>query len=130
MALAYPTTSGRKQRNSVILYLTSFFLSIVYFTKEMFAAGIFMFVVGYMLYHMSLRVDRPRSVYTSPEFRDGSDNEFARKEWELAAMSIMAFADLYPDDRALSDSAKEISEDSDVKLLLAKYRREALGWAD
>ena len=130
MALAYSTTSWRKQRNSVILYLTSFFLSIVYFTKEMFAAGIFMFVVGYVLYHMSLRVDRPRSVYTSPEFRDGSDNEFARKEWELAAMSIMAFADLYPDDRALSDSAKEISEDSDVKLLLAKYRREALGWAD
>ena len=129
MALAYPTTSWKKQRNSVILYLTSFFLSIVYFTKEMFAAGILMFVVGYVLFQMSLRVDRPRSVYTSPEFRDGSDNEFARKEWELAAMSIMAFADLYPDDRALSDSAKEISEDSDVKLLLAKYRREALGWA-
>ena len=129
MALAYPTTSWKKQRNSVILYLTSFFLSIVYFTKEMFAAGIFMFVVGYVLYQMSLRVDRPRSVYTSPEFRDGSDNEFARKEWELAAMSIMAFADLYPDDPALSDSAKEISEDTDVKLLLAKYRREALGWA-
>ena len=129
MALAYPTTSWKKQRNSVILYLTSFFLSIVYFTKEMFAVGIFMFVVGCVLYQMSLRVDRPRSVYTSAEFRDGSDNEFARKEWELAAMSIMAFADLYPDDRALSDSAKEISEDSDVKLLLAKYRREALGWA-
>lgn len=129
MALAYPTTSWKKQRNSVILYLTSFFLSIVYFTKEMFAAGILIFIVGYVLYQMSLRVDRPRSVYTSSEFRDGSDNEFARKEWELAAMSIVAFADLFPDDRALRDSAREISEDADVKLLLAKYRREALGWA-
>jgi hypothetical protein len=77
---------------------------------------------------MSLRVDRPKSIYTNPEFRDGSDNEFARKEWELAAMSIVAFADLYPDDRVLNDSAKEISEDSDVKLLLATYRREASGW--
>ena len=129
MALAYPTTSWKKQRNSVILYLTSFFLSIVYFTKEMFAAGILIFIVGYVLYQMSLRVDRPRSVYTSSEFRDGSDNEFARKEWELAAMSIVAFADLFPDDRALRDSAREISEDADVKLLLAKYRREALGCA-
>jgi hypothetical protein len=129
MALAYPTTSWKKQRNSVVLYLTSFFLGIVYFTKEMFAGGIFMFVVGYVLYQMSLRVDRPKSIYTNPEFRDGSDNEFARKEWELAAMSIVAFADLYPDDRVLNDSAKEISEDSDVKLLLAKYRREASGWA-
>ena len=129
MALAYPTTSWKKQRNSVILYLTSFFLSIVYFTKEMFAAGILIFIVGYVLYQMSLRVDRPRSVYTSSEFRDGSDNEFARKEWELAAMSIVAFADLFPDDRALRDSAREISEDADVKLLLAKYRREALVWA-
>ena len=129
MALAYPTTSWKKQRNSVILYLTSFFLSIVYFTKEMFAAGILIFIVGYVLYQMSLRVDRPRSVYTNSEFRDGSDNEFARKEWELAAMSIVAFADLFPDDRALRDSAREISEDTDVKLLLAKYRRGALGWA-
>ena len=129
MALAYPTTSWKKQRNSVILYLTSFFLSIVYFTKEMFAAGILIFIVGYVLYQMSLRVDRPRSVYTSSEFRDGSDNEFARKEWELAAMSIVAFADLFPDDRALRDSAREISEDTDVKLLLAKYRRGVLGWA-
>ena len=44
-------------------------------------------------------------------------------------MSIVAFADLYPDDRVLKDSAKEISEDSDVKLLLAKYRRDASVWA-
>jgi hypothetical protein len=129
MALAYPTTSWKKQRNSVILYVTSFFLGFVYFAKEMFAAGIFMFAVGYVLYQMSLRVDWPRSVYTSPEFRDGSDNEFARTEWELAAMSIVAFADLYPDDQALNNSAKEISEDVDVKSLLAKYRHEASGWA-
>jgi hypothetical protein len=129
MALAYPTTSWKKQRNSVILYVTSFFLGFVYFAKEMFAAGIFMFAVGYVLYQMSLRVDWPRSVYTSPEFRDGSDNEFARTEWELAAMSIVAFADLYPDDQALNNSAKEISEDADVESLLAKYRHEASGWA-
>jgi hypothetical protein len=129
MALAYPTTSWKKQRNSVILYLTSFLLGVVYFAKEMFAGGIFMFVVGYILYQMSLRVDWPRSVYTSPEFRDGSDNEFARKEWELAAMSMVAFADLYPDDQALNNSAKEISEDADVKPLLTRYRHEAFGWA-
>ena len=129
MALAYPATSWKKQRNSVILYLTSFFLGVVYFAKEMFAAGIFMFVVGYVLYQMSLRVDWPRSVYTSPEFRDGSDSEFARKEWELAAMSIVAFADLYPDEPALNKSAKEVSEDADVKPLLAKYRHDAFRWA-
>jgi hypothetical protein len=128
MAFAYPTTSWKKQRNSVILYLTSFFLCFIFFVKEMIAAGIFILIVGYILYQMSLRVDRPRSVYTSPEFRDGSDNEFARKEWELAAMSIVAFADLYPDDPALSKSAKEIAEDADVKLLLTRYRHESLGW--
>jgi hypothetical protein len=128
MALAYPTTSWKKQRNAVILYLTSFFLGVIYFAKEMFGLGIFMFVVGYVLYQMSLRVDWPRSVYTSPEFRDGSDNEFARTEWELAAMSIVAFADLYPDDQALNKSAKEISEDADVKSLLAQYRYDAFRW--
>jgi hypothetical protein len=66
-----------------------------------------MFAVGYVLYQMSLRVDWPRSVYTSPEFRDGSDNEFARTEWELAAMSIVAFADLYPDAKPLTIPQKK-----------------------
>jgi hypothetical protein len=121
MALAYPASSWKKQRNSVILYLTSFFMGIVYFLKELFAAGMFLFVVGYVLYQMSLRVDRPRSVYANAEFRDGKNNDFARKEWELAAMSIVAFSDLYPDDRKLKDSASEVSNDGDVKLLLAKY---------
>ncbi|SEP17563.1 hypothetical protein [Nitrosovibrio sp. Nv6] len=124
MALASPTTSWKKQLNSVILYLTSFLLGFVYFLKEMFAGGIFMCMVGYVLYQMSLRVDRPRSVYGNSDFRDGSDSEFARKEWELAAMSIVAFSDLYPDDRPLKESANKISEDSDVQLLLAKYRHD------
>jgi hypothetical protein len=124
MAFAYPVTSGKKQRNSVMLYLTSFFLGIVYFLKELFAAGIILFFMGYILYQMSLRADRPRSVYANADFRDGSDNEFARKEWELAAMSMVAISDLYPDDRALKKSANEVSEDGEVKLLLAKYRHD------
>jgi hypothetical protein len=37
-------------------------------------------------------------------------------------MSIIAFADLYPDDRALKESANEVSKDSDVKFLLAHHR--------
>jgi hypothetical protein len=44
-------------------------------------------------------------------------------------MSIVAFADLYPDDPAFSKSAKEISEDGDVKLLLEHYRYDAFRWA-
>lgn len=129
MALASPTTSWKKQLNSVILYVTSFFLGFVYFLREMFAGGILLFVVGYVLYKMSRRVDRPRAVYANSDFRDGSDNEFARKEWELAAMAIVAFSDLYPDDRALKNSANEVSEDDEVKLLLAKYRHDqGLGW--
>jgi len=122
MALAYPTTSWKKQRNSIVLSLTSFFLAFVYFVKELFGAGMVLFVVGYVLYQMSLRVDRPRAVYTNSDFRDGTDNEFARKEWELAAMSIIAFSELYPDDKAFKNSADQILEDGDVKSMLANYR--------
>ena len=122
MALASPTTSWKKQRNSVMLYLTSFFMGALYFVKELFAAGILLFVAGYFLYQMSIRVDRPRSVYFDSEFRDSSNNDLARREWELAAMSIVAFSDLYPDDRTIKDSADQVSEDSNVKLLLTKYR--------
>ena len=122
MALAYPTTSWKKQRNSVMLYLTSFFMGALYFVKELFAAGMLLFVAGYFLYQMSIRVDRPRSVYADSEFRDSSNNDLARREWELAAMSIVAFSDLYPDDRTINDSADQVSEDSNVKLLLTKYR--------
>lgn len=129
MALASPATSWKKQLNSVILYVTSFFLGFVYFLREMFAGAILLFGVGYILYKMSRRVDRPRAVYANSDFRDGSDNEFARKEWELAAMAIVAFSDLYPDDRAIKNSANEVSEDEEVKLLLAKYRHDqGLGW--
>ena len=63
MALAYPVTSGKKRRNSIILYLTAFFLCACYFVKELFIAGLFMFAAGYVLYQMSLRVDRPRLVH-------------------------------------------------------------------
>lgn len=122
MALAYPVTSSRKRRNSVILYLTAFFLCACYFIKELFVAGLFMFAAGYVLYQMSLRVDRPRSIYTNPEFRVGDNDGPARREWELAAMSIVAFADLYPDDRALKESANKVVEDGDVKFLLAHHR--------
>jgi hypothetical protein len=122
MALAYPTTSWKKQRNSVMPYLTSFFMGALYFVKELFAAGILLFVAGYFLYQMSIRVDRPRSVYGDSEFRDSSNNDLTRREWELAAMSIVAFSDLYPDDRTIKDSADQVSEDSNVKLLLTKYR--------
>lgn len=122
MALAYATSSWKKQRNSVILYLTSFFLGALYFLKELFVAGIFLFVAGYVLYQMSLRVDRPRSVYADSDFRVSDDGCPARREWELAAMSIVAFSDLYPEDQALKDSANQVSEDGDVKLLLARHR--------
>lgn len=122
MALTYPATSSEKRRNSVILYLTSFFLCACYFVKELFVAGLFMFAAGYVLYQMSLRVDRPRLIYANPEFRAGGNDEFARREWELAAMSIVAFADLYPDDRTLKESANEVLEDSDVQFLLAHHR--------
>ena len=55
MAFAYPATSWKKQRNSVILYLTSFFLGLVYFLRELFACRILLFIVGYVLYQMSLK---------------------------------------------------------------------------
>ena len=130
MALAYPVTSGKKRRNSIVLYLTAFFLCACYFVKELFIAGLFMFAAGYVLYQMSLRVDRPRLVYANPEFRTGTHGELEKREWELAAMSIIAFADLFPDDRALKESANEVSGDQDVKFLLAHHRYDhGASWA-
>jgi hypothetical protein len=130
MALAYPASSGKKRRNSIILYLTAFFLCVCYFVKELFIAGLFMFAAGYALYEMSLRVDRPRLVYANPEFRTATNDELTRREWELAAMSIIAFADLFPDDRALKESANEVSGDQDVKFLLAHHRYDhGASWA-
>lgn len=129
MALAYPVTSWKKRRNSVISYLTAFFLCACYFIKELFIGGLFMFAAAYVLYLMSLRVDRPRLVYANPQFRAATNDEHGRREWELAAMSIIAFADLYPDDCALKQSANEISEDRDVKFLLAHHRYDhGAGW--
>jgi hypothetical protein len=124
MAFAYPDSSWKKRRNAVTLYLTSFFLCACYFLKDLFVAGVFMFAAGYVLYQMSRRVDRPRLVYANREFRDEGNPRLRRAEWELAAMSLIAFADLFPEDRALKETASRILEDSDVKNLLAHHRYE------
>jgi hypothetical protein len=39
-------------------------------------------------------------------------------------MSLIAFADLFPEDRVLKETASRILEDSDVKNLLAHHRYE------
>jgi len=122
MALAYPASSWKKRRNAVTLYLTSFFLCACYFLKELFIAGLFMFAAGYVLYQMSLRVDRPRLVYANSDFRDNNKDKSGRREWELAAMAIVAVADLFPEDRALKESANQMLEDGDVQHLLAHHR--------
>ncbi|HET7060947.1 MAG TPA: hypothetical protein VFI43_02080 [Nitrosospira sp.] len=124
MAFAYPESSWKKRRNAVTLYVTSFFLCACYFLNELFVAGVSMFAAGYVLYQMSLRVDRPRLVYANRSFRESGSYPSGRAEWELAAMSIIAFADLFPEDRALKESAGRILEDSDVKNLLAHHRYE------
>jgi len=124
MALAYPESSWKKRRNAVTLYLTSFFLCACYFLTELFVPGIFMFAAGYVLHQMSLRVDRPRLVYVDREFRDGGKHKLGRAEWELAAMSIIAFADLFPEDRGLKETASQMLEDNDVKNLLTHHRYE------
>ena len=37
-------------------------------------------------------------------------------------MSIIAFSELYPDDKAFKKAADEVLEDNDVKSMLTKYR--------
>lgn len=130
MALASPQSSWKKRRDAVTLYLTSFFLCACYFINEVFAAGVFMFAAGCALHQMSLRVDRPRLAYASRELGNGNDPKSGRAEWELAAMSIIAFADLFPEDRALKESANRVLEDRDVKNLLTHHRYEyGASWA-
>ena len=96
MAFAYPDSSWKKRRNAVTLYLTAFFLCGCYFLKDLFVPGVFMFAAGYVLYQMSLRVDRPRLIYANREFRDKGNPKLRRAEWELAAMSTYCVRRSFP----------------------------------
>lgn len=122
MAFAYPATSWKKRRNSAVLSFVSFFLAAVYVLQEYFVAGIVLLAAGCILHGMSVRVDRPRTVYASAAYREGAADAPARREWELAAMSIIAFTDLYPEDPLIRDSARQVLEDGDIGPLLAMHR--------
>lgn len=95
--LQYCSTAGQHQKNCVTLSFVSFGLSIWYFSSGHIFPAIVGLMCGITLHIMSTRVNHPRSIYFDQSARL-SNNPGINKEWDMAAMSIVAFAELSPND--------------------------------
>jgi len=78
-------------------------------------------ICGIVLHVMSIRVNRPRSTYCDQLARF-SHNPGIKKEWDMAAMSIVAFAELFPNAKIYSYASDEVLSDEFARAIINSYR--------
>lgn len=129
VGLEYVFSSRSRQNNCVTLSLVSFGLSLWYYlsnhtlqllTMLMSGTGL---LCGIVLYVMATRVNRPQSTFFDQATRlRALSDPIIRDEWNMAAMSIVAFAELFPDSKNFSYLSNEVLSDDIAKQIVNIYR--------
>ena len=70
---------------------------------------------------MAARVNRPLSIYHDQVFKLSSNPGF-RDEWLMAAMSIVAFVELFPDIKKFSSMQNDVLSDEFARQAVNIYR--------
>lgn len=121
-ALKYSISATARQRNCTFLSLVCFGLGIYYFFWL--HSEIPAYILGtasVILYLMAMRVNRPLSIYKDQTIRNSLD-ERPRKEWRLAIISLVAFAELFPDNHNYKFLSEAIQSDELAKDILRTWR--------
>ena len=125
VALEYSWSARVRQSNCVTLSLTSLGLSLwYYFSSNVQAAGISL-ICGIALWVMAARVNRPLAVFHNQAARF-SNNSGIRDEWIMAAMSIVAFAELFPHAKKFSYMSNDVLSDEFARQAINIYRLNSL----
>lgn len=129
VALEYVFSSRSRMNNCVMLSLVSFGLSLWYYlsnhtlqvlTVLMCGTG---FMCGIVLHVMSTRVNRPLFIFYYQVIRRRlSSHPKLMEEWSMAAMSMVAFAELFQDNKNFSYRSNEVLSDEFAKQTVNIYR--------
>lgn len=121
VALEYSWSARARQNNCVTLSVTSLGLSLWYYTSANTTIAALSLVFGVVLWVMAARVNRPLSIYYDKAARL-SNNPGIRDEWLKAAMSIVAFAELFPDMKKFSYMQNDVLSDDFARQAVNIYR--------
>jgi hypothetical protein len=121
VALEYNWSARSRQNNCVTLSFASIGLSLWYYLSGNSAIAALSLVCGVVLYIMAARVNRPLSIYHDQAAKLSS-NPGIRDEWLMAAMSIVAFAELFPDIKKFSFMQNDVLSDEFARQAVNIYR--------
>lgn len=123
VALEYNWSAGTRQYNCVTLSFASAGMSLWYYISDNSEIAALGLVCSVVLYIMATRVNWPLSIYHDQAIRLSiSDNPRIREEWLMAAMSIVAFAELFPDIKKFNYMKNNVLSDELAKQAINIYR--------
>lgn len=120
VALEYVFSSRSRMNNCVTLSFVSIGLSLWYYSKDYTFPALFGLMCSIVLYVMANRVNRPVSIFYDQAIRrkllnhyrsNIYDKEVLLAEWSMAAVSIVAFAELFPSNRNFSYRSDRVLSD-------------------
>lgn len=121
VALEYSWSGRARQNNCVTLSFTSLGLSLWYYLSGNSGIAALGLMCGIVLHIMAIRVNRPLSIYFDRTARF-SNNSGIRNEWLLAAMSMVAFSELFEDVKKFSYMKNEVLSDEAARQAVNIYR--------
>lgn len=123
-ALLYIASANQRQRNCMFLSLTSLGIGIYFsWDQASIAFSATLCAIAVTLFLMALRVNRPLNMFNDPRCRNAMNEPF-RTEWRLAATSIVAFSELFPDSPSHKFLADIVMNDEMGSITVRDWRSE------
>lgn len=123
IALEYSASATARQGNCTMLSVISMGVAAYfYFKLNAEAPAYILMLSSIVLYVMAMRVNRPLSIYKDPKFRNSLGEPY-RNEWRLAAISMVAFAELFPGSQKYQFLAEIIQSDEVAREIIRTWRR-------
>lgn len=123
VGLEYVSSARSRMNNCVTLSYVSIGLSLWYYLKDYTLPALFGFMCGIVLYVMANRVNRPQCIFYDQAIRRKlSSHPGIRDEWNMAVMSMVAFAELFPDIKIFIYRSNEVLSDEFAKQTVNIYR--------
>lgn len=123
VALEYSASATARQGNCTMLSLISIGLAAYYYFKLNIEIPTYLLAISsVILYVMATRLNRPLSILKDQAIRTSLDPRLI-SEWSLAAISLVAFAELFPESRSHQFIADHIQRDETAKEIIDGWRK-------
>lgn len=121
VAFEYNLSARTRQNNCITLSLASLGLSLWYYLSGNPAIAALSLMCGVFLWIVAVRVNRPLTIYYDHAAKF-SNNSCIQDEWLMAAMSMVAIAELFPDIRKFNYMQNDVLSDEFARQAINIYR--------